>query len=125
VFWALCEEGVALREQSALMRAGRHSNELERELSRRKFPFVEYGGIGYLEAAHVKDFVCVLRIVDNPGDQLSWFRVLRLLPGVVPVTARCALDALTSPPSPTRTSSTHRRANPLRGRTVDASPLPR
>jgi ATP-dependent DNA helicase UvrD/PcrA len=83
-----------LREQSVLMRAGRHSNELERELSRRKIPFVEHGGIGYLEAAHVKDFVCVLRIVDNPGDQLSWFRVLRLLPGVGPVTARCALDAL-------------------------------
>jgi UvrD-like helicase C-terminal domain len=72
---ALYEEGVALWEQSVLMRAGRHSNELELELSRRKIPFVKYGGIGYLEAAHVEDFVCVLRIVDNPGDQLSWFRV--------------------------------------------------
>jgi DNA helicase-2/ATP-dependent DNA helicase PcrA len=109
---ALYEEGVALREQSVLMRAGRHSNELELELSRRKIPFVKYGGIGYLEAAHVKDFVCALRIVDNPGDQLSWFRVLRLLPGVGPVTARPPSMPSTSPPSPTRTSSTHAGRRP-------------
>ena len=88
------EEGTALRAQAVLMRAGRHSNELELELARRKIPFVKYGGIGYLEAAHVKDFVCALRIAANPADQLSWFRILRLPPGVGPVTARRALDAL-------------------------------
>jgi DNA helicase II / ATP-dependent DNA helicase PcrA len=88
------EEGTALRAQAVLMRAGRHSNELELELARRKIPFVKYGGIGYLEAAHVKDLVCALRIAANPADQLSWFRILRLPPGVGPVTARRALDAL-------------------------------
>jgi ATP-dependent DNA helicase UvrD/PcrA len=91
---ALHEEGVPLREQAVLMRAGSHSNELEIELARRNIPFVKYGGIGYLEAAHIKDFICALRIADNPQDQLSWFRVLRLPPGVGPVTARRALDAL-------------------------------
>ncbi|MGZ4391987.1 MAG: ATP-dependent helicase, partial [Gaiellaceae bacterium] len=88
------EEGIDLREQAVLMRAGRHSNELELELTRRKIPFVKYGGISYLEAAHVKDFVCALRIADDPSDQLSWFRLLRLPPGVGPVSARRALDAL-------------------------------
>jgi DNA helicase II / ATP-dependent DNA helicase PcrA len=88
------EHGIALREQAVLMRAGRHSSELELELGRRKIPFVKYGGISYLEAAHVKDFVCALRLADDPGDQLSWFRLLRLAPGVGPVTARRALDAL-------------------------------
>jgi DNA helicase-2/ATP-dependent DNA helicase PcrA len=99
---ALYEEGVALRDQAVLMRAGRHSNELELELGRRKIPFVKYGGIGYLEAAHVKDFICALRITENAADQLAWFRVLRLLPGVGPVTARRALDAL----DPTRLDDT-------------------
>jgi DNA helicase II / ATP-dependent DNA helicase PcrA len=59
-----------------------------------RIPFVKYGGIRYLEAVHVKDFICLLRIADNPADQLSWFRILRLLEGVGPVTARKALDTL-------------------------------
>jgi DNA helicase II / ATP-dependent DNA helicase PcrA len=88
------EEDIPLRAQAVLMRAGRHSSGLELELARRKIPFVKYGGISYLEAAHVKDLVCALRITANPGDQLSWFRILRLPPGVGPVTARRALDAL-------------------------------
>ena len=91
---ALYEEGVPLREQAVLMRAGSHSNELELELAHRNIPFVKYGGIGYLEAAHIKDFICALRIADNPQDQLSWFRILGRIPGVGPVTARRAVDAL-------------------------------
>jgi DNA helicase-2/ATP-dependent DNA helicase PcrA len=91
---ALHQEGTPLREQAVLMRAGSHSNELELELGRRKIPFVKYGGIGYLEAAHIKDFICALRIADNPADQLSWFRTLRLPPGVGPATARRTVEAL-------------------------------
>jgi DNA helicase-2/ATP-dependent DNA helicase PcrA len=88
------ERGTALKQQAVLMRAGHHSDLLELELSRRRIPFIKYGGIRYLEAAHVKDFICLLRIADNPADQLSWFRILRLLEGVGPVTARKALDTL-------------------------------
>jgi DNA helicase-2/ATP-dependent DNA helicase PcrA len=92
----LCEheEGVALMQQAVLMRAGSHSAELELELGRRRIPFVKYGGIRYLEAAHIKDFVCLLRLADNPGNTLAWFRILQLLDGVGPVTARRVLDAL-------------------------------
>ena len=88
------EQGVALMEQAVLMRAGHHSDLLELELTRRRIPFVKYGGIRYLEAAHIKDFICLLRLADNIGDRLSWFRILQLLPGVGPVTARRALEAL-------------------------------
>jgi DNA helicase-2/ATP-dependent DNA helicase PcrA len=82
------EQGSLLREQAVLMRAGHHSALLELELSRRKIPFVKYGGIRYLDAAHVKDFVAVLRVATNPADQLSWFRLLQLLDGIGPVLAR-------------------------------------
>jgi DNA helicase II / ATP-dependent DNA helicase PcrA len=82
------EEGSLLREQAVLMRAGHHSDALELELSRRKIPFVKYGGIRYLEAAHVKDFVALLRIATNPGDRLGWLRLLQLLDGIGPVAAR-------------------------------------
>jgi DNA helicase-2/ATP-dependent DNA helicase PcrA len=88
------EQGAALKQQAVLMRAAHHSDLLELELGRRRIPYVKYGGIRYLDAAHVKDFLCLLRLGENLGDSLSWFRVLQLLDGVGPVTARRVLDAL-------------------------------
>ena len=90
------EQGSLLRDQAVLMRAGHHSDLLELELTRRQIPFVKYGGIRYLEAAHVKDFVALLRIAVNPGDRLSWFRLLQLLDGVGPVGARRLVEVLLS-----------------------------
>lgn len=88
------EQGALLRDQAVLMRAGHHSDLLELELSRRKIPFRKYGGIRYLEAAHVKDFVALLRIAVNLRDELSWFRVLQLLDGIGPVHARRLTESL-------------------------------
>ena len=88
------EEGALLRDQAVLMRAGHHSDLLELELTRRQIPFVKYGGIRYLEAGHVKDFVALLRVAVNPGDRLSWFRLLQRLEGVGPVGARRLADEL-------------------------------
>ena len=84
------EEGVALQRQAVLMRTAHHSDALEVELGRRNIPFVKYGGLKFLEAAHVKDVLCVLRWVENPRDELAAHRVLQLLPGVGPATARGA-----------------------------------
>ena len=88
------EEGIALREQAVLVRAAHHSDLLELELSRRRIPYVKYGGLQFLEAAHVKDLICLFRLADNPRDELAWFRLLQLVEGVGPVRARRAIDAL-------------------------------
>jgi DNA helicase-2/ATP-dependent DNA helicase PcrA len=88
------ERGVALRDQAVLMRTAHHSDLLELELGRRRVPYVKYGGIRYLEAAHVKDFLSLLRIVSNPADRVSWFRVLQLLEGIGPRVAGRMLDRL-------------------------------
>ena len=72
------EEGIALREQAVLVRAAHHSDLLELELSRRRIPYVKYGGLRFLEAAHVKDLICLFRLADNPRDELAWFRLLQL-----------------------------------------------
>jgi DNA helicase II / ATP-dependent DNA helicase PcrA len=88
------EEGVELRSQAVLFRTGHDSGQLELELTRRGIPFVKYGGLRYLEAAHVKDLIALLRLTDNPADEVSWFRVLQLLDGVGPTRARRVLDAL-------------------------------
>ena len=90
------EQGVRLCNQAVLMRAGHHSVLLELELGRRKIPFVKYGGIRYMEAAHVKDFLALLRVATNPDDQLSWFRLFQLLDGVGPVIAKRLFDELLS-----------------------------
>jgi DNA helicase-2/ATP-dependent DNA helicase PcrA len=88
------EEGIALREQAVLVRAAHHSDLLELELSRRRIPYVKYGGLRFVEAAHVKDLICLFRLADNPRDELAWFRLLQLLEGVGPVRARRAIEAL-------------------------------
>jgi DNA helicase-2/ATP-dependent DNA helicase PcrA len=88
------EQGMELRTQAVLFRASHDSDLLELELTRRGVPFVKYGGLRYLEAAHVKDLIAVLRLSTNPADELSWFRVLQLLDGVGPSRAQRVLNAL-------------------------------
>jgi DNA helicase-2/ATP-dependent DNA helicase PcrA len=88
------EAGVELKRQAVLFRAAHHSDHLEVELSRRNIPFVKYGGLKFVEAAHVKDALAALRILENPFDEVSWFRVLQLLDGMGPASARRLMDDL-------------------------------
>ena len=82
------EAGVLLRKQAVLFRNATASDMLEVELLRRRIPFVKYGGLKFLEAAHVKDMLAVLRWADNPRNTLAAFRVLQLLPGMGPNNAQ-------------------------------------
>jgi len=84
------EAGVLLRRQAVLFRNSHHSDGLELELMRRNIPYVKYGGLKFLEAAHVKDLLAVLRWADNPRNGIAAFRVLQLMPGMGPANAeRC------------------------------------
>jgi DNA helicase-2/ATP-dependent DNA helicase PcrA len=93
------EAGIPLHRQAVLMRAAHHSDLLEIELGRRNIPFVKYGGLKFLEAAHVKDVVCILRWAENPRDDVAGFRVLQLLPGIGPTHARRILSSGPQPDS--------------------------
>jgi DNA helicase-2/ATP-dependent DNA helicase PcrA len=84
----LHEEGVRLDQIAILFRAGWHSNELEVELSGKNIPFVKHGGLKFVEAAHVKDLVSFLRILQNEKDAIAWYRQLLLLEGIGPKTAQ-------------------------------------
>jgi DNA helicase-2/ATP-dependent DNA helicase PcrA len=86
------EGGIPLKRQAVLFRTGSHSDLLEIELTKRKIPFVKYGGLKFLEAAHVKDLLSVLRWADNPRNLIAGFRVLQLMPGMGPANAKRALD---------------------------------
>jgi DNA helicase II / ATP-dependent DNA helicase PcrA len=87
------EIGGSLKRHCILFRSSHHSDVLEVELSKRNIPFVKYGGLKFLEAAHVKDMMSVLRWADNPRNTVAAFRVLKLLPGIGPGHAKQALDA--------------------------------
>jgi ATP-dependent DNA helicase UvrD/PcrA len=88
------ECGMALKEQAVLFRTSHHSAMLEIELTRRNIPFVKFGGLKFIEAAHVKDLLAVLRWAENPTDRVTGFRVVQLLPGLGPATAAKVLDAM-------------------------------
>ncbi|MBB5221591.1 DNA helicase-2/ATP-dependent DNA helicase PcrA [Amaricoccus macauensis] len=94
------EEGLALREQAVLFRTAHHSGPLEVELVRRNIPFVKFGGLKFLDAAHVKDVLATLRLVQNPRDRVSGFRVLQLIPGIGAATATTVLDTLADAADP-------------------------
>ncbi len=81
------EQGIPLRRQAVLFRAASHSASLELALARKNIPFHKYGGLRFLEAAHVKDIVSLLRMVENPRDEVAWFRILQLISGIGPATA--------------------------------------
>jgi DNA helicase-2/ATP-dependent DNA helicase PcrA len=87
------EAGAALKAQAVLFRASHHSAALELELTRRNVPFVKYGGLKFLDAAHVKDAVALMRFAENPRDRVAGFRVALLLPGVGPKIAETIIAA--------------------------------
>jgi DNA helicase-2/ATP-dependent DNA helicase PcrA len=91
---ALHRQGTPLADMAVLFRSGFHSYKLELELTNRQIPFEKRGGLKLTESAHVKDVIAYLRVVTNPGDRLSWNRILLLLDKVGPKTARTVLDAV-------------------------------
>src|SRR5215467_2183601 len=94
------EEGSLLKQQAVLFRTSSHSGPLEVELTRRNIPFVKFGGLKFLDAAHVKDMLALLRFVENPRDRVAGFRMLHLLPGIGPASAQRILDHMAEAPDP-------------------------
>jgi DNA helicase II / ATP-dependent DNA helicase PcrA len=94
------EIGIPLKSQAVLFRSSSHSGNLEIELTRRNIPFVKFGGLKFLDSAHVKDLLAVLRFAQNPRDRVAGFRLLQMLPGVGPQTAGKILDTIAADPEP-------------------------
>ncbi|HEX4150226.1 MAG TPA: ATP-dependent helicase, partial [Pirellulales bacterium] len=88
------EAGIELRNQAVLFRASHHSILLETELARHNIPFVKYGGLKFIETAHVKDLLAFLRLAENPRDLVAGTRVLKMLPSIGPRKSRQLMDQL-------------------------------
>jgi DNA helicase II / ATP-dependent DNA helicase PcrA len=61
---------------------------------------VKFGGLKFLDAAHIKDMLALLRFVENPRDRVAGFRLLHLLPGVGPASAQRVLDRMAEAADP-------------------------
>src|SRR6266704_1068823 len=96
------ERGILLKTQAVLFRASHHSASFEIELTRRNIPFVKFGGLKFLEAAHIKDVLAFLRWAENARDRVAGFRVMQLLPGVGPATAARLLAHIAGSPDALR-----------------------
>lgn len=83
----LREQGIELKDIAVLFRSGYMSFDLELELQRANIPFQKFGGMKFIETAHIKDLTAMLRVIHNPKDAVSWYRVLLLHEGVGPKTA--------------------------------------
>jgi DNA helicase II / ATP-dependent DNA helicase PcrA len=94
------ETGTALKQQAVLFRASHHGGPLEVELTRRNIPFVKFGGLKFLDSAHVKDMLAVLRFAQNPRDRVAGFRLMHLIPGVGPTSAQRVLDQMAGQADP-------------------------
>ena len=103
----LREQGLVLKQQAVLFRTGTHSAALELELLRRRIPFVKFGGLRFLESAHVKDLLALLRWARNPRHLLAAQRCARLLPGMGPAAVRRLLAVLQDAPDPALAVGSH------------------
>jgi len=91
---ALREEGEELEDMAVLYRAHAHSLELQVELTRRNIPFRIRSGLRFFEQRHVKDVLAHLRFVDNPRDEVAFFRAVKLRRGFGPRLAARTWDAI-------------------------------
>jgi DNA helicase-2/ATP-dependent DNA helicase PcrA len=92
----LIDQGVALKQIAVLFRAGFHSFDLEIELNREQLPFIKVGGFRFVESAHIKDVLAHLRVIANPHDRISWYRILLLIDKIGPTTAQKVFEAIRS-----------------------------
>jgi DNA helicase-2/ATP-dependent DNA helicase PcrA len=127
------EAGASLKSQAALFRASHHSAALELELTRRNIPFVKFGGLKFLDSAHIKDALALLRFATNPRDRVAGFRVAQLLPGIGPASAEKIVAAaaadesfatLASWPAPARAREAFAEFAALMARLAAVAPWP-
>lgn len=97
------EAGQSLKSQAVLFRTSHHSAQFEVELIARNIPFVKFGGLKFLDSAHVKDMLALLRFVENPRDRVAGFRLLQLMQGIGPAAAQKILDRMVDAGNPLET----------------------
>jgi DNA helicase-2/ATP-dependent DNA helicase PcrA len=114
----LAEEGVSPNQIAVLYRSHFHALELQLELTRRQIPFSITSGIRFFEQAHIKDATAYLKFVANPRDEVSFKRLVQLLPGIAAKGAEKIFQVFSAPMKNEGSKPENRLSNP------DKSELP-
>jgi DNA helicase-2/ATP-dependent DNA helicase PcrA len=88
------DEGVSLNKIGVLYRSNYLSLPVQMALSKLNIPFAVYGGMKFIETAHIKDVLSFLKVHHNPHDEIALARVLMLLEGIGPKTAEKVKEIL-------------------------------
>lgn len=96
----LLDEEVELNDICVLARSARMTYNLEIELAKCSIPYKKFGGLKFIETAHIKDIIAYLRIILNPDDIISLNRILLLLKGVGNQTANKLIPILKGQQNP-------------------------
>ncbi len=101
----LIDEGVPMKEIAVLYRSHYQSMELQMELTRKRIPYEVRSGLRFFEQAHIKDIISYLRAALNPLDEISWIRVLKLIPGIGNITAKKVWEFIKASENPLETAA--------------------
>ena len=101
----LIDEGVPMKEIAVLYRSHYQSMELQMELTRKRIPYEVRSGLRFFEQAHIKDIISYLRAALNPMDEISWVRILKLIPGIGNITAKKVWEFIRASEDPIGTAS--------------------
>jgi len=115
----LREEDVSLNEIAILYRAHFHSTEVELELNRSDIPYIIRSGRKFFERAHIKDVLSYLRILENPKDQISWNRALKMIRGIGAKGANTIWQLISNSPNPLATICKPTFTSKLKGKRVN------
>ncbi len=111
----LYNDGLKLQEIAVLYRSSYLSQDIELALINRNIPYLTFGGLKFLQRAHIKDILAWLKILENPRDELSWQRVATLHEGLGPATFQATWQKLRAYPNPLEAALGNKVAPP-RGR---------
>ncbi|MBQ3640577.1 ATP-dependent helicase [bacterium] len=92
------DEDIPLNDICVLARSARMTYNLEIELAKSNIPYRKFGGMKFIETAHIKDIIAHLRVILNPDDVVSFTRILLLLDGIGNQSANKLLPVLASNP---------------------------
>ena len=76
------EENKSFLDHLILSKSQYYTKPLQAVFIQKKIPYVTYGGRKFMEAAHIKDVIAVLRVVNNLYDEIGWMRFLTFWDGI-------------------------------------------
>lgn len=88
------ETGASWKDHMIITRTAYASRPVEAAMIEKEIPYRFVGGTSFLQAAHMKDLLCLIRAAISNLDELAWIRYLTLWPRIGDVTAHRLINKI-------------------------------